>query len=288
MDKRWMLLGLALLGGCWDASAVPVRHRQDEVTHLAETHDADATGVIAGRVVWDGDVPEAVETVVHENAYNPFMYQKPAKFRTPHVPQVHSGTGGVANAVVYLKDVEACRSKPWSHPKARVVFHERDLRVVQGDHTSQVGFVQRGSSIEVVNQDDEYHLLRGRGAAFFAIPLKEKNHRHDRALTESGVVELTCSAGWYWYHAHLFVSEHPYYVCTDSEGRFRLDGVPEGTYDVVCWLPNWRIARRELDPETANVARLAWHTPREQTQKVRVQRGGAVDVPYRWTKALFE
>src|SRR6185369_13034566 len=94
--------------------------------------------------------------------------------------------------------------------------------------------------------------------AYFALPLIEANKMHERTLNQKGLVDLTCGAGYYWLHAHLFVADHPYYTCTDGEGRFTLDQVPAGAYEVVCWLPSCHLLRKEIDPETAITARLAW------------------------------
>jgi hypothetical protein len=228
----------------------------------------------------------AKETTVRAIAYNPSLYQKPAKFTTPHVPAVHSKTGGVANAVVYLKHVEPSKSKPWDHANVHIEFDERQLRIQQGDAQTNVGFVKRGSNVEVVNRDADFHLLRARGSAFFAMPLVEANKVHRRVLDKTGLVDLTCAAGYYWLQAHLFVAEHPYYARTDAEGRFKLDRVPAGTYEVICWLPSWHVEREERDPETADVARWIWAAPKEQTQTVRVQVAKTSEMIYRWNLTM--
>jgi len=33
----------------------------------------------------------------------------------------------------------------------------------------------------------------------------------------------------------VLVSDHPYFSVTDENGNFSIDGIPPGTYDVVCW-----------------------------------------------------
>ena len=52
-------------------------------------------------------------------------------------------------------------------------------------------------------------------------------------------------------------------ICKDSAGK----------YEVVCWLPSWHVQRKEVDPETAIIARLAWAQPQEQVRPVQVQAG---------------
>ena len=30
-------------------------------------------------------------------------------------------------------------------------------------------------------------------------------------------------------------SDHPYFAVTDAKGNFSMEGIPAGTYEVVCW-----------------------------------------------------
>jgi hypothetical protein len=278
---------LSLLGGCSELPGPAARESEEPETALAQAFDPSETGTIRGRVVWDGDPPKSEEFLIRASAYNPYLYQNPARFSTPHIPKVQPKTQGVENAVVYLRGVDPRRSKAWDHASVRVVFQDRELRIKQGKSESQVGFVRRGSTIEVVNSDTEYHNLHARGAVFFAMPLIEANQVHERMLAKVGVVDLTCATGNYWLHAHLFVTEHPYYVRTDANGQFVLDQVPAGTYEVVCWLPSWHVERKEVDPETGIIARLAWALPQERVQTIQVRGDRESEITYRWKQAMF-
>ena len=35
--------------------------------------------------------------------------------------------------------------------------------------------------------------------------------------------------------AFILVFSHPFFTLTDSDGRYRLDNIPPGTYTVVAW-----------------------------------------------------
>jgi plastocyanin len=95
--------------------------------------------------------------------------------------------------------------------------------------------ITTGSTVDFPNSDSTFHnvfsLSRpkrfdlGRYAAG-----KSKSVRFDRP----GVVRVFCDI-----HSHMsafiVVFNHPYFRVTDVEGRFRIDNIPAGTYNVVGW-----------------------------------------------------
>ncbi len=274
-------LGLLTLLGCTE----PPEKSQPARVPIASSFNSATAGSIHGRVVWDGDVPVAKPMLNNTNAFQPNLYKNPVHCTLPHYPQVKNG--GVMGAVVFLRGIDPHAAKPWDHPSVRIEFKDRLLQVHQGNHVSNVGFVPVGGDIEFVNRDPDYHLLRGRGAAFFAAPLQVPDRPGRRSLSKPGIVDLTSGAGYYWLHAHLFVAEHPYYARTDADGRFKIEQVPAGTYELVCWMPSWVVMRREYDPEAGIMVRYAWAKPKEQVHAVVVRAGGTVETQYRWEKNVF-
>jgi hypothetical protein len=121
--------------------------------------------------------------------------------------------------------------------------------------------------------ESEFHVLRGRGAAFFAIPFPDPNQERVRQFDTCGRVELTSAAGYYWQAADLFVCDHPYYAVTDTDGRFRFPQVPAGQYDLVAWHPLWVAARTERSPESGQPSRLHYLPPLESSRPVSVSPG---------------
>lgn len=254
---------------------------------LGANFDAKSTGTISGAAIWQGDIPKAEEHLTRRLAFNPEMHTYPMRWSTPHVPKVDVKSNGIENAVVFLRHVDLSLSKPWDHAPARIEIDDRQLVIAQGKQLSGVGFVRPGESVEMVNIDTKYHNLKAGGAAFFGIPMYTQNAPHRRTFTQPGVVDLRCAAGYYWLHAHLFVVEHPYYVRTDSSGRFELNQVPPGDYELVCWLPSWHTERAERCPETGIVIRYAWKPPVEQTQRIRVHANQSANVDFRWENSHF-
>jgi hypothetical protein len=203
------------------------------------------------------------------------------------LPRVDPLSRAVAGAVVFLRGVDPKRARPWNHGPVTIEFRGRTLAVLQ-DESSNIGFVQRGSDIQVINRDAEYHALRARGADFFALPLPDPKIPSGRTMAQSGIVELTSAAGFAWMRAYLFVDDHPYYAQTDADGRFKLEQVPSGQYELVCWLPSWVVAGRERDPDSSYVTRLNVAPPQEQTRTLRVDSGSLPPVEFTWTRRAFE
>jgi hypothetical protein len=223
-------------------------------TESGREFDPARSGRVTGRVTWRGPIP------------NPpgFLHGVPRtsgpgfEFRTaenPNRPRIDPQSRAVAGAVVYLRGVKTTAARPWNLEPVAVEIGNSQIAVVQGSHRGRVGFVRRGDSIAVSSTEAAYLVLRGRGDAFFSLPLPEPNHPVVRTLTKSGRIELTSGSGMYWANADLFVSDHPYFALTDADGRFALDRVPSGPVEVVVWMPGWKTAKTERDPDSTQVAR---------------------------------
>jgi hypothetical protein len=275
-----------LLGGCTEPPC-PTNDAAARDSCLAQAFDPAATGTIRGRVCWEGAVPITESTEVRVLAYHNALHKNPVRHQTPHIPRVNAANDGVADAVVFLRGIDPCRSKPWDHADVRIEFRDRQMCMSQGDQPTNAGFIRRGDKVVMINHDADFHALRGRGANFFTLPLIKAEQPATETLRQSGVVELFDAAGYYWLHAHLLVVEHPYYARTDANGNFALENVPAGDYEVVGWLPSWIVTRKEIDPETAVVVRQAWAAPQEQRQPVKVQAGQTESLTFRWSQEMF-
>lgn len=242
---------------------------------LAEKYDAGATGTIKGTVVWKGELTTARSFHEAKAAIGSAAIHDDA--RNPHLPRVNPNGKGVGEAVIFLRKVEPSRSKPWDLSAVRAEMNEGHIRIEQGTAGHLTGFVRAGQEIEMVSHSKELEILRARGSAFFTLAFPEPEKPLRRKLRASGLVELTGATTNYWARSWLFVVDHPYYTRTDTEGRFTLDNVPAGHYELVCWMPNWLVGRFERNPENLYVGRLWFLPPMEMTEIVQVRRGEIVE-----------
>jgi hypothetical protein len=250
--------------------AEPVPESSQPAPPPVSTFDAASAGGVRGRVTWAGPLPDVPSLEVMAYPFGgPVLRQRQSR-PNPNAPVIDPQTRGVGNAVVFLRGVEARRARPWDHPPAAVELHSDGFRVRQGEAVGGVGFVRRGEAAMLVSREDVVHGCRARGAAFFTLMFPDRDRPLERRLAERGVVELSSAAGFYWARAYLFVDDHPYYARTDPQGAFALTGVPPGRYELVCWMPNWKVRRREREPEVGTVVRLEFEPPVETVQPLTV------------------
>jgi hypothetical protein len=295
--SRWIGLGVALVivgfAGCDGVMMLFVPESpapEPARTPPAETgvhFDPDRAGTVEGQVSWDGPAPVVAP---YRARISPHVQRAHLPFRdwaNPNVPVIDRETHGVAGAVVFLRGIDPREGRPWDHPPVQVEQREYCFHVMQGEEDRRTALVRRGDPVKFTAAADDFHVVRARGADFFTFPFPRPSRPCVRRLHHPGVVELTSAAGYFWMRAYLFVDDHPYYTHTDGEGRFTLPQVPPGRYELVCWMPSWHEARRELDAETAGINRLEFREPVTRVRPVEVRAGQTVSALFRLSAEDF-
>lgn len=281
------LLPLYLVTAAGCAPHAPAAREGASAPAALSHFDAAASGSIQGTVRWSGPVP-IVPPI--EGWLQPEVENGPRERQAhpdPNAPAVRPGADGLTSAVVFLRQIRPSQARPWDLPPVRVDMRGGRLHVVQGADDSSYGFVRRGDSVEVVSRDRTFHALHADGAAFFSLTFPEPDSPLSRRFDTPGVVELTSAAGYPWMRAYLFVTPHPYFARTSDGGRFALDRVPEGEYQVACWVPSWVEARHDRDPETGLIVRRYLRPAVEKAARVHVTRRCPTEVSFSYSAADF-
>lgn len=278
--KGWSLVFLCLTPlGCENSPPAPAPAVAAPVA-IGALFDPSTAGSVQGRVLWEGELPVVAPFITRPHPLAGLGLRERLVRDNPNAPQIDPASRGVAGAVVFLRGVDAARARPWDHPSVTLELNDRRLFVRQGERETRAGIVRRGDPVSIVSRDRYFHSVHTDGAAYFSLTFPDADQPLSRTLDRAGVVEWSSNCGYYWLRGYTFVADHPYYALTDAHGQFRLPQVPPGEYEIVCWLPNWHIARRDLDPDMAIPWRVYFGPPLEQARPVAVKQNSTSDVEF--------
>ena len=189
---------------------------------LAQAVPARAQAVIEGRVT----LPKAQAAPVMNKRY-----------------EIVTKGGVIATdpptAVVYL---EGTFAKPAAPPRAQMA--QKDLAFV-----TPLLPVQTGTTVEFPNQDDTYHnIFSYSPAKRFDLGRYRPDERPIPAQTFDvpGLITLHCDI-----HEHMrgliLVLDTPHFMRSDTEGRYRLAGLPAGRYTLKAWVSSKTTLERTVE-----------------------------------------
>ena len=173
------------------------------------------------------------------------------QLRTPPADYVRRPNPGEIGMPARHGATDRRRSVVYLDPAPRAAFDAREeprARMDQRNETFEphVLAIVAGTVVDFPNNDETYHnvfsLSRektfdlGRYAAG-----RSKSVRFDRP----GVIRVFCDI-----HAHMsafiLVFSHRYFAVTDDDGRYRLENVPPGRYNVVAWNEGTSLSTRQV------------------------------------------
>lgn len=192
-------------------------------------------GTISGTVKWSGPVPHSVDFPVTKD---PQICDPDSKKTTDLERLIIGSQGGVANTVVYLKNISA--GKSLELPEQR-----RHLDQKHCHYIPHILLVPENGTLDMMSSDATLHTIHMDGAATFNLPFPFPGRVTERSMSTPGLVHLRCNGGHVWMNAEMFVAPHPYYAVTDESGRYEFTDVPPGTYQIVAWHEGWNLAGKE-------------------------------------------
>jgi hypothetical protein len=140
------------------------------------------------------------------------------------VPQVIVGPdNGVADAIVYLKDVQ--KGKRWDKPKKTPAINNHKC-----NFEPHVQVMQAGMNLSILNSDHGF-LIK---ATVFNVAMPKQGMSVERPIRKPGIVRVECDAHG-WMLAWIYAADNPYYAMTGKDGTFTIADVPPGNYSMVVW-----------------------------------------------------
>jgi plastocyanin len=147
----------------------------------------------------------------------------------------------LARSVVYLQT--APRGAFEQYEPGRAVLDQRDETFVP-----HVLAITTGTTVDFPNSDRIYHNVFSLSkAARFDLGRYPVGRSKAIRFDKPGIVRVFCDIHSHM-NAFILVFSHPYFALTDAEGRYRIDKIPPGAYNVIAW--NEGVAS---EPRTATV-----------------------------------
>ncbi len=201
-------------------------------------------GVIEGRIVLSGEAPERVPL---QRGSDPVCAQ--SDMLTESV--VTGDDGGLKDVFVRVDGGDEDLRAP--APDGPVVVDQEACMYrprVQGAVT--------GQTLRVKNSDSTLHNVRGRemtlggtvGSTLYNLAQPAGAPAIEQGVGDVDVVELGCDMHA-WMQAFVVVSDHPYFATTGEQGRFRIENVPTGSFELSTWHPHYGEKREEITVEEA-------------------------------------
>jgi plastocyanin len=153
-----------------------------------------------------------------------------------------------AGVVVYLKGV----------PNALPDTSKMVFRVQQREKqfTPRVSVALLGSVIEFPNEDNIFHNVFSLSKALkFDLGLYKSGASKSVKAKKPGVIDVYCNI-----HpqmaAKVLVLDTKYYAMTETDGQFKIQDVPAGSYELVAWQPNGKEVSQRVTVGPGNRAEL--------------------------------
>jgi plastocyanin len=92
-----------------------------------------------------------------------------------------------------------------------------------------------GTTVDFPNSDHFYHNVFSLSkVARFDLGRYAVGHSKSIRFDRPGIVRVFCDIHGHM-NAFILVFSHPFFAITDLDGRYRIDNVPPGTYNVIAW-----------------------------------------------------
>src|SRR5215467_1183440 len=95
--------------------------------------------------------------------------------------------------------------------------------------------ITTGTTVDFPNSDHIYHNVFSLSKTkAFDLGRYAAGHSKPMRFDRPGIVRVFCEIHSHM-NAFILVFSHPFFSLTDDEGRFRIDNVPPGTYNLIAW-----------------------------------------------------
>ncbi|MCI4354796.1 MAG: carboxypeptidase regulatory-like domain-containing protein [Thermoplasmata archaeon] len=151
---------------------------------------------------------------------------------SPRIAELGPGTNRATptrrESVVYLETAPQAAFE--DRPRAHVAMNQLDEAFVP-----YVLAITVGTTVDFPNQDRTYHNVFSLSrAAPFDLGRYPRGESKSVRFDRPGVVRVFCEIHSRM-SAFIMVFAHRFFAVTDEQGRYRIEGVPAGSYELSAW-----------------------------------------------------
>lgn len=136
--------------------------------------------------------------------------------------------------------IEELKQREPSGAKVYVIDHH-DLNFVP-----HVLVVPEGATVEFKNSDGMPCVIYSVSPTGMFVLRRQDGKPMTVTFSRSGVVEIRCSEHRRIY-AYVVVKENPFFALTDSQGKYKISGVPPGRHTLLAWYEGKEIERKSIE-----------------------------------------
>ena len=189
-------------------------------------------GTLKGHVKYDGKAPKKKRLRMDADPVCGSSHSGPVYGENFKMAE----DGSMEDALIWLKNV----SYSDGAPAVPVVLDQKGCI-----YTPHVFGMVAGQDLLIKNSDATLHNIHSMPKVNkefnFAMPkvVKEKEAVFNK---EEEPFYIKCDVHP-WMKAWVLVQDHPFFAVTDSQGNFRIDNIPPGTYEVIAWQEKFKMKR---------------------------------------------
>ncbi len=179
-------------------------------------------GTVSGTVQFQGTPPKPVEIDMAADSVC-------AMSGTAMTNDLVVDHGGLANVLVYVSSGLGDRTYPIT--REPVIIDQRGCRFLPHVSAAMVG-----QAVHFTNSDDTIHNVHMSPNVPGNLGFDVSQNAHADPVTRNFrdpelMIPIRCNTHP-WMHSYLSVMANPFFAVTDEQGRFRIPGLPPGTYTV--------------------------------------------------------
>ena len=139
------------------------------------------------------------------------------------------GNNPVSDAVV--------TATPINIPVAKRSLKSMVVDQVDKEFVGSVTAIPAGTPVNFPNNDNiRHHVYSFSPAKQFELPLYTGTPAKPVVFDKPGVVKLGCNIHD-WMVGYIYITDAPYFITTDSDGKAQLANLPAGSYTLKLWHP---------------------------------------------------